>query len=144
MTKRFQAFLIALICFVAIFSQASANDRFAIAVGAHDNLVIFGPKGKRVADLSVPTIAQPVTVGDVSFQVSYGRNAHGQLTAIVAPSADAPSDFHFNILGKSVDADKAVVTLIFSLNLKHVTINAGYGGRVEVNSRGVRPSELTP
>jgi hypothetical protein len=144
MTKWFQASLIALICFVAVFSLASANDRFAIAVGAHDKLVVFGPKGERVAELSVPTVGQPVTVGNVSFQVSYGSDARGQLTAIVAPSAAAPTDLHFNVLGKSVDADKAVVTLIFSLNLKHVTINAGYGGRVEVNSRRVRPSEPTP
>jgi hypothetical protein len=144
MTKRFQTSLIALICFVAVFSLASADDHFAIAVGAHDNLVVFGPNGARAAELSVPTIGQVVAVGDVSFQVSYGSDARGRLTAVLAPSADAPTDLHFNVLGKSVDADRAVVTMVFSLNLQHVTIHAGYGGRVEVNSRRVRPSELAP
>jgi len=142
---RIQTFLIALICFFAISSLAMGNDRFAITVGAHDKLVIFGPKGERAAELSVPSIAQPVTIGDMSFQVSYGHNAKEQLTAILTPSATDPTELHFNVCGKSVDADKnAVVTLIFSSNLKSVTIDAGYGGRVEVNSRRVRPSEPRP
>ena len=110
-------------------------DRFAVAVGAHDNLVIFGPKGDRVAEISPPAIAQPVTVGDVSFQVSYGRDANGQLTAILTPDAASPAQLHFNVLGKGIDADKAVVTLTFSSNLKGVTVDPGYVGNVEVNSQ---------
>jgi hypothetical protein len=144
LTGRFQTWAAALICLVAVSSLANADDRFAIVVGAHDNLVIFGSKGERVAELPVATTGQPVTVGDVSFQVSYGSDANGRLTAIVAPSADAPADLHFSVLGKSVDADRAVVTLIFSTNLRHVTVNAGYGGRVEVNSHRVMPSEPMP
>src|SRR5208283_2761788 len=133
-TDRFHGFWAALICFVAISSLARGDDRFAVTVGAHDKLVIFGPKGERTAEFSVPSVAQPVTLGDISFQVSYGRNAQEQLTAILSPSSTAPADLHFTVMGKSVDADKAVVTLIFSSNLKSVTIDAGYGGRVEVNS----------
>jgi len=125
--------------------MAMGEDRFAIAVGAHDKLVVFGPKGERVGEFSAPAIGEPVTVGDVLFQVSYGHNAKGQLTAILTPSSTTPAALHFNVLGKSVDADKnAVVTLIFSSDLRGVTINAGYGGRVEVNSRRVRPSEPRP
>ena len=141
---RLQTFLTALICFAAVSSLAWGNDRFAITVGARDKLVIFGPKGERAAEFPVPSIAQPVTIGDISFQVSYGRNAKDQLTAILTPSSTAPVDLHFNVMGKSVDADKAVVTLIFSSNLKSVDIDPGYGGRVEVNSRRVRPSHPSP
>lgn len=141
---RFQTFLTALICFVAVSSLAMGDDRFAVTVGAHDKLVIFGPKGERAGEFSVPAIGQPVTVGSISFQVSYGRDSNGQLTAILTPSSDAPADFHFNVLGKSVDADKAVVTLIFSSDLRHVNVEAGYGGRVEVNSRRVKPSHPNP
>jgi hypothetical protein len=141
---RFQILLTALICFVAVSSLAWGDDRFAITVGAHDKLVVFGPKGERAAEFSVPSIAQPVTIGDISFQVSYGRDPNGQLTAILTPDATAPVDLHFTVLGKGVDADKAVVTLIFSSNLKRVAIHAGYGGRVEVNSRRVRPSHPSP
>ena len=141
---RFQTFLTALICFVAVSSLAMGDDRFAIIVGAHDKLVVFGPTGERAAEFSVPSVAQPVIIGDISFQVSYGRDSNGQLTAIISPSDTAPVDLHFTVLGKSVDADKAVVTLIFSSNLKRVTIDAGYGGRVEVNSRRVRPSHPAP
>lgn len=142
---RLQTFWTALICFVAVSSLAMGDDRFAIAVGAHDKLVVFGPKGERAAELPAASIAQPVTTGAVSFRVSYGRDAKDQLTAILTPSATAPADLHFNVRGKSVDADKnAVVTLIFSSNLKSVTIHAGYGGRVEVNSRRLRPSPPSP
>ena len=141
---RFQTFLTALICFVAVSSLATGDDRFAVTVGAHDKLVIFGPQGERAAEFPVPTIAQPVAIGDVSFQVSYGRDANQQLTAILTPSSTAPVALHFNVMGRSVDADKAVVTLIFSSNLKRVAIEAGYGGRVEVNSRRVRPSQPRP
>jgi len=144
LANRFHTFLTALICFVAVSSLAMGEDRFAVIVGEHDTLVVFGPKGERAAEFSVPSIAQSVTVGDISFQVSYGHNANGRLTAILSPSDAAPADLHFNVCGKSVDADKAVVTLIFSSNLKSVTIDAGYGGRVEVNSHRVRPSEPLP
>jgi len=133
-----QTFLTALICFVAVSALAMGEDRFAVTVGAHDKLVIFGPKGERVTEISVPSIAQPVTMGDVSFQVSYGRDSSGRLTAILSPSATAPVALHFNVLGKSVDADKAVVTLTFSVNLKSVSIDPGYVGRVEVDSRRVK------
>src|SRR5258706_11877228 len=131
--SRFQSLLTAIICFIAVSALAMGEDRFAVTVAAHDNLVIFGPKGDRVAELPVPTIARPVTIGDVSFQVSYGRDANGKLTAILSPSSDAPVALHFNVLGKSVDADKAVVTLTFSSNLKSVIIDPGYVGNVEVN-----------
>jgi len=144
LADRFHALLTALIFFVAASSLAMGEDRFAVTVGAHDKLVIFGPKGERVAELPVPSIAQPVAIGSMSFQVSYGRNAKEELTAILTPNSTAPGDLHFDVLGKSVDADKAVVTLIFSSNLKGVSVHAGYGGRVEVNSRRIRPSQPRP
>lgn len=133
--NRFQAFFTVLICFIAITTLVRGEDRFAVTVGAHDHLVIFGPKGERAAEISVPTIAQPVSVGDVSFQVSYGQDANGRLTAILTPGSVTQADLHFTVLGKSVDAEGAVVTLIFSSNLKSVTIDPGYVGNVEVNSR---------
>ncbi len=142
--SRFQTLLTVLFCFVAVSSLAVGDDRFAVTVGAHDKLVIFGPKGERAAEFSVPAISQPVNVGDVSFQVSYGRDSNGRLTAILTPNDTAPADLHFTVMGKSVDADKAVVTLIFSSDLKRVTVNAGYGGRVAVNSHRVAPSEPLP
>jgi len=120
------------------------DDRFVISLEGPDKLVVSGPKGQQAAGFSVPAIAQPVTVGAVSFQMSFGRNSNDQLTAILTPNSDTPVDLHFTVMGKSVDADQAVVTLIFSSNLKRVTINAGYGGRVEVNSRRVRPSQPVP
>jgi hypothetical protein len=128
---------IALIYFVGISALAMGENRFAITVGAHDQLIIFGPKGDRVASLSAPAIAQPVTIGDLSLQVSYGRDSNGKLTAILVPSQTTPAAFHFNVLGKSVDADKAVVTLVFSSNLRGVTVESGYGGNVEVNSHRI-------
>jgi hypothetical protein len=141
---RFRAFLIALACCAAFSSLALGEDRFAVVVGTHDKLVVFGPKGQRAAELSVPTVGQSVTVGDVSFQVSYGRSDKGQLMAILSPSESAPAHLHFSVCGKSVDADKAVVTLIFSSTAKSVSVEAGYGGRVEVNSRRISSSEPLP
>jgi hypothetical protein len=142
LNDRLQTLLTVLICFVAVSGLAMGEDRFALTVGAHDHLVIFGPKGERAAEISAPTIAQPVTIGDVSFQVSYGRDANGHLTAILTPSSTAPAALHFNVLGKSVDADKAVVTLTFSTNLKSAIIDPGYVGNVEVNSHPLRHHHL--
>jgi hypothetical protein len=136
--RRFQPWL-ALICFVVLSSLAMGDDRFAVVVGAHDKLVIFGPKGDRAAELSVASVAVPVTAGAASFQVSYGRDMNGRLTAILSPNATDPTDLHFNVLGKSIDANKdAVVTLIFATNLKRVTVDPGAVGRVEVNSHRLR------
>jgi hypothetical protein len=115
-----------------------ASDTFALAPGAHDTLVVFGPKGDRVAELSVPTISQVVTVGSTSFQISYGRDANNYITAIIAPSSSAPQDLHFTVLKKTVDADKqAVVTLTFQDD-KHVIIDPGFIGTVTVDSHSLR------
>src|SRR5260221_12227962 len=92
--RRFHVFFIALICFASVSALAMGEDRFAVTVGTHDKLVFFGPKGERSAELSVPSISQPVTIGDVSFQVSYGRDANGRLTAILAPGS-TPVALHF-------------------------------------------------
>lgn len=141
---RLRTLLTALICFVAVSSLAMGEDRFSITVEQPDKLAVLGTKGDHVADFTAPAIARSVTVGDVSFQLSYGRDARGDLTAILTPSSATSTALHFTVLGKSVDADKAVVTLIFSSNLKRVTVNASYGGRVEVNSHRVSPSQPTP
>jgi hypothetical protein len=140
--NRVKVFLVGIASFVAVSVLASAEERFAIVVGPHDNLVFFGPKGDRVAELTVPTIAQTATVGDVSFQVSYGKDSSGQLTAILTPSGTAPAALHFNVLGKAVDAENAVVTLTFAFNLKSVIIDPGYVGDVEVNSHRLRRHNL--
>jgi hypothetical protein len=116
-------------------SSAWAADRFAVAVGAHDMLLIFGPNGDQRAEMPIPSISQNVAVGATLFQVSYGRDANGLLTAIIAPDPSQPQDLHFNVLGKAIDTDKsAVVTLTFSKSLGSVKIDPGYIGEVEVNS----------
>ena len=143
MSCRLQMVAAALVLLLAIANKAMADDRFAVAVGAHDSLVIFGPKGDRVAELPVPSISQPVTVAGTSFQVSFGRDANDLLTAIFAPNSAQPQDLHFNVLNKSVDASKAaVVTLTFSAALNHVTVDPGYVGLVAVNSTNIKHHDL--
>jgi len=122
--------------FIAGAVGASASDRFALAIGSHDMLVVFGPNGDQKASLPLPTISQNVTIDNTTCQISYGRDANDMLTAIVAPNPTQPQDLHFNVLGKSVDTDKsAVVTLTFSKELKSVKVDPGYVGQVDVNSR---------
>lgn len=129
----------ALLLLVAMATSSHAADRFALAVGPHGSLIVFGPKGERVAELPVPSIAQNVNVGATSFQVSYGRDANDMLTAIVVPNPSSPQDLHFNVLNKAIDSDKsAVVTLTFSSNFDRVTVDPGYVGLVEVNNEKAR------
>jgi hypothetical protein len=125
-------------------SRALGDDRFAMAVGQHGDLIIFGPKGDKAADLTVPTISQSVTVnGTTTFQVSYGRDVDDRLSAIISPSAAQPADLHFTVLGKDIDADKmAVVTLTFSSTLNSVSVDPGYIGVVQVNSRHIRHHDM--
>jgi hypothetical protein len=129
---------------LAAGSRALADDRFALAVGQHGDLLVFGPKGDKVADLPVPTISQSVTVnGATTFQVSYGRDVDDRLSAIISPNAAQPADLHFTILGKDIDADKmAVVTLTFSSTLNSVSVDPGFIGVVQVNSRHIRHHDL--
>jgi hypothetical protein len=143
MNSWFRKSFVVLTVLVTTSSLAFADDRFALAVGAHDTLVVFGPKGERVAQLPVPSISQPVTVGATSFQVSYGRDANNMLTAILAPNPSQPQDLHFNVLNKSVDTDKqAVVTLTFSPGINKVSVDPGYVGLVQVNSHSVKHREV--
>ncbi len=137
--------LTAAICVVALSTFAHGDDRFAITIGPHDMLAIFSPDGKKIPEITAPSVGVPVAVGDTSFQVSFGRDARQRLTAIIAPSASDPADLHFNVFGKAVDADKnAVVTLTFSPDARTVTIDPGMTGRVEVNSQRLRHHEPTP
>lgn len=139
---RFQTFLSALAVFVAVSSFAMGDDRFAIAMGPHDTLVVFGPKGEQVAEILAPSIDKMVTVGTTTFQISYGRDANDLLTAILAPNSSDPQDLHFNVLNKSVDANKqAVVTLTFR-DPDHVTIDPGYVGTVAVDSHVIKHHDL--
>ena len=143
LSHRFQTLSLALVIAFTASTIAFGSDRFALAVGAQGKLVIFGPKGDRVAELAIPSISAPVTVGDVSFQVSYGRDANDLVTAIIAPSASSPQDLHFNVLNKSVDANKlAVVTLTFTQGFKSVAVDPGYIGLVQVNAHSIKHHEL--
>lgn len=118
---------------------ASAADRFALAVGPHDMLVVLSAKGEQKAELPLPTLSQNVTMDETTFQLSYGRDANNSLTAILAPNPTQPQDLHFNVLGKAIDTDKsAVVTLTFSKSLNSVHVDPGYIGEVEVNAQRLR------
>lgn len=141
--KRVKLLAAGLIFLTAASALVRAEDRFALAVGAHDALVIFGPKGDRIAEIMPPTIGQAASVAGVSFQVSYGRDMDGRLTAILAPATTSSGALHFNVLGKAIDADQAVVTLTFARNLKSVSIDPGYAGTVEVNSHRLRLHRLS-
>ena len=137
--------LAAAICVVVMSAVARGEDRFAITIGPHDVLAIFGPDGKKAPEISAPATGVAVTFGDISFQVSYGHDSNQHLMAIISPSADDPSDLHFNVMGKAVDADKdAVVTLVFSLSARSVTVEPGLTGRVEVNSHRLPHQEPSP
>ena len=143
MRKRFiscqlYVLLITFVCLFTVSSWASADDRCALVIGTHDNLVIFGPNGDQIKELSVPSIATAITVGGNSFQVSYGRDTDNNLMAIVAPSSN---ELHFMVLGRNIDATGgAVVTLTF-LTPTRVTIDPGFIGSVTVNSHSIRSPE---
>jgi hypothetical protein len=131
----FQAFIVLIVASGAACLNVRADDRFSIVVGRHSDLVIFGAKGQKVADLPLPSIAQTVTVDPKTLLVvSYGQDANQRLTAILSPTATQPAHFHFTVLDKDIDADRAVVTLTFSRGLSRVTVDPGSVGRVEVNS----------
>jgi len=81
-------------------------------------------------------------MGDATLQVSYGRDANSQLTAILTAPNQNSVALHFSAGGKSIDAEKAVVTLTFSPDLKGVVIDPGYTGTVEVDSHVLRARSL--
>jgi hypothetical protein len=127
----------------AAFPLLGADDsRFGVAIGTHDNLLISGPSGEQIADLAPPTIEKRIAVGSTAFAVSYGRDASGQLTAILTPASASPVSLHFSAGGKTIDAEKAVITLTFSANLKGVLVDPGYTGTVEVDSHVLRARSL--
>jgi hypothetical protein len=133
---RFHALLTALVVLIAFASVGRAADRFALTVGPHDKLAIFGPNGEKIPEIAIASIDVPVTVAGVTFQVSFGHDMHQHLMAILTPSDSSPSELHFNVLGKSVDTSNDVaLTLTFSTDLRSVSINPGHVGRVEVDGR---------
>jgi hypothetical protein len=141
--RRSNTLLVALLLIGGSASFAFGDDNFALAPGMNDRLDIFGPKGDKVAELSVPTISQIITVGSTSFQISYGLDANNELAAILSPSSTQPQPLHFSVLNKTIETDKqAVVTLTFP-DPKHVIVDPGYIGTVTVNSRALRHRDLS-
>ena len=127
----------AVLAFVAGVVGATAQERFSLALGSRDMLVV---QGDHRTELPLPSISQLVIVDGSAFQISYGRDANGLLTAILAPNPSQPQDLHFTVLGKSIDSDRqAVVTLTFSKDKNDVRIDPGYVGVVQVNSQKIRP-----
>jgi hypothetical protein len=121
-----------------------ADDRFALAVGEHGELLVFSPHGEQVGDFTAPAIAQTVAInGGPSFQLSYGRDVNNLLTAIISPDSSHPSDLHFSVLHKRIDTDRsAVVTLTFSKALNRVSVDPGYLGLVQVNAEKTLRREI--
>ena len=140
--KRTLGMLVALAGVAALPLVAADVGRFSLSVGSHDNLVISGSGGQSVADLPAPTVGENITVDSTALQVSYGRDANGQLTAILAGPSQNSVSLHFSAGGKSIDADKAVVTVTFSPDLKGVLVDPGYVGTVEVDSHVLRARSL--
>ena len=132
----------ALVCLTTFPLLGADEGRFSVAVGSHDDLVISNPGGGAIADVDAQTVGQSVTLGNSTVQVSYGRDANGQLTAVLASPDLSTVALHFSAGGKSIDADKAVVTLTFSPNLKGVLVDPGYVGTVEVDSHVLRAHSL--
>ena len=134
--------LLGLASFAAFPVLGAEDGRFSVTVGTHDNLLITGPHGEPVADMVAPTLQKGVKLGDTTLQVSYGRDANGQLTAVLTPRNSDSGAIHFSAGGRSVDAEKAVVTLTFPSNLKGVLVDPGYVGTVTVDSHLLRARSL--
>ncbi len=132
----------ALMSIAALFVLRADGDRFEVAVDSQDNLLILAPGGQATAQIPKATVGREVKVGDVAFQVSFGRDADGKLTAIFTPPDADSVALHFSAGGRAIDAEKAVVTLTFDSDLKGVTVDPGYVGTVEVDSHLLRPHSL--
>jgi hypothetical protein len=134
--------LIGLVSFAAFPLLGADDGRFCVAVGEHQDLVISGSGGQPIADVSGETVGKNITVGTTNLQVSYGRDATGEFTAVLTSRDQDSVALHFSAGGKSIDAEKAVVTLTFSPDLKGVLVDPGYVGTVEVDSHVLRARSL--
>ena len=133
-TTRIFSVLAALAGFAA-FSHLTADDgRFSLALGSHDDLLISGPGSAAIADVPAQTVGKSLTMGTTTARISFGRDANGQLTAVLAALAQDSAELHFSARGKSIDADKAIVTLTFSPDSKSLVVDPGYVGTVQVDS----------
>ena len=143
MIRHLQTLVFALFLIGGGASYAIAQNNFSLAPVDHDKLIVLGPKGEQVAELTVPAISQSVSVGSISFQISYGLDSNNELSAVLSPSPSSPQPLRFTVLNKSIETDKqAVVTLTFP-DPKHVIVDPGYVGNVTVNSRPVRHRDLS-
>jgi hypothetical protein len=144
-TGRLRTFFTVLVCLVAATAAVRAEDRFALALGPHDVLSVFGPKGEKGPVLTPNSVGIAVTVAGIPFQISYGHDSAEQLTVLVTPDLGNPQELHFNIAGRAIDMSRnAVVTITFSRNGHSITVDPGMVGRVEVNEQrlGHRPMEF--
>jgi len=131
--------LTSIICFPLLGADEGS---FSVSIDSQTDLVISGPNGQTVASLASHTLDRTVTVGNVTLQVSYVRDANGHLTAILNESNLSAVALHFSVAGKTIDAQKAIVTLTFSPDLKAVQVDPGYVGTVEVDSHLLRAHSL--
>ncbi len=140
--------LIPTICILAFWFVAishSLADEIAFKLSASDsNLKVMTASGDLIATIPVSTIGQTVETPQTSFQISFGCDERGNLSAIVSADPKHPSGLGFEILGRRIDTNKdSIVIATFSKDLKQITIEPGCLGGVKVDGKILaRPATL--
>lgn len=136
MKNGFQFLLSAAVALVTASAALAAEKPFSLAIGENDSLVIFAPDGKQVATLPTATVGKTVNAPPYSFQVSYGKDANGNLSVIITPNPDHPTALTFTFANREVAMDRtSVVTLTLADGGRNVIIDPGYTGSVKVDGK---------
>jgi hypothetical protein len=116
-------------------AAAHAEKPFALRVGGNDTLYVYDLQGNVVATLPTGTIAKQMDVGSYSFQVSYGRDASGNLSVIVTPSDGNTTPLDFTLNGRDISVSQdGVATMTLNPN-GQVQVEGGSLGGVKVDGQ---------
>jgi len=107
---------LAMLAATAVTAMAAAPNLFSLRIDGH-NLVVTDPKGKIVATIPPETIGKTVKVGGYSFEVTYGKNAMGDMALILTASPGNPGGLSFSVNGRNVEMGHAATSGAVSVTI---------------------------
>ncbi|MDE1170967.1 MAG: hypothetical protein PW734_07145 [Verrucomicrobium sp.] len=111
----------------------AAGKPFSMKVGTNDTLYVYDTAGNVVATLPTGTIGRQIDIDSYSFQVSYGRDAEGNLSVIVTPAGEHATPLFFTMNGREVNVDSTGVATMTLAASGDVRVEGGALGGVRVD-----------
>ncbi|MES2309495.1 MAG: hypothetical protein V4507_11625, partial [Verrucomicrobiota bacterium] len=124
-----------LLCFLSAEKTASAAI-FKLEITKQETILVSDPQGQALVEIPLGSLNREVSLPTGKLQISYGRNAKNQLSALIYPHASTPRPLEIQINQQSIKTDgNAYLTLNVESDYSSLSLNPGILGQVWINQQ---------